>query len=587
MALTETRPDTPARAASATRPATSVDGLLGTGDHKVVGRLFIGGGIVGLIGALVLGVVAVAFANNYDNPAADAFDYLPQIWSMSRDLAVFGGLVPILVGLGVYLVPLQVGAPSLAFPRGAAGAVWTWFLGTDFLILAYLLNGGPGGGRRDFVVLWAASLAMMIGALLWALVCVAATILGARTQGMSLDKVPFTTWSFLVFALIGLVSLPVVVGELLLAFLRIRYLHLPISESAQLAGVGDSVNLAPALYWLAIPVLGMAADIIGVHTERPVRMRKPMMGAIGLFGILAFGPPLVGMASVRPVDFDNAFLVIALVGAVLPVLAVLGLAGDSLRLGRFVPRTALIGALLSGLLLLLAAVVALLAIIEPVQSFLDDLFPDRIDMTQTLILNGTRFHEGIRALVVGAVLVALIAALHHWSTKIWGRKMTEPLGIVALLATAAGAVILAAGEIAAGVDDQPWLPARATDDYASGLAAVSLIGAIVLAAGAVVLGANMAMSFLGTKPAGSSPNPWSGTTLEWATPSPPPVGNFPAPPIVHSATPLADGELQYALVAGTDAEAVAGPESAVDAGDGEGSEAAADEAADSDGGDDR
>jgi cytochrome c oxidase subunit 1 len=228
-----------------------------------------------------------------------------------------------------------------------------------------------------------------------------------------------------------------------------------------------------------------------------------------------------------------------------------------------------------------------MAIIEPVQRFLDDLFPDQIDMTRTLILNGTRFHEGIRALVVGAVLVALIAALHHWSTKIWGRKMAEPLGIVALLATAAGAVILAAGEIAAGVDDQPWLPARATDDYASGLAAVSLIGAIVLAAGAVALGANMAMSFLGTKPAGSSPSPWSGTTLEWATPSPPPVGNFPAPPIVHSATPLADGELQYAVVAETEVEAGteadAGPESAVDAGGGEGSEAAADEAADSDG----
>ena len=549
MALTETRPDTHARAASAARPATTVDGLLGTGDHKVVGRLFIGGGIVGLIGALVLGVVTVVFANNYDDPAADAIDYLPQVWSISRDLAVFGGLVPILVGLGVFLVPLQVGAPTIAFPRGAAGALWTWFLGTDLLILAYIFNGGPGGGRRDFVVLWAASLAMMIGALLWALVAIAVTILGARTQGMSLDKVPYTSWSFLVFAVVGLLSLPIVMAELLMAFLRIRYLHLPISESVQLTGVMDSVNLAPALYWLAIPALGMAADIIGVHTERPVRMVKPVMGAIGLFGILTFGADVVGMASLRPVDFNNAALVVALIVAVLPVLAVLGLAGDSLRLGTFVPRTALIGALVSGLLLLLATVVALLAVIEPIQSFLDSLFPDSIDMTNTLILNGTRFHEGIRALVLGAVLVSLIAGLHHWSTKIWGRKMGEPLGIVAVLVTAAGAIVLAAGEVAAGYDDQPWLPARATDDYASGLAAISLIGAAILAVGAVVLGANMAMSFLGAKRAGSSPNPWSGTTLEWATASPPPVGNFPAPPIVTSATPLADGELQYALVA--------------------------------------
>lgn len=569
MALTETRPDSDARATSAARPATTVDSLLGTGDHKVVGRLFIGGGIIGLVGGLVLGVVAVVFANNYDDLAADAVDYLPQVWSMSRDLVVFGGLVPILVGVGIYLVPLQVGAPSLAFPRGAAAALWTWFLGTDLLILAYVFNGGPGGGRRDFVVLWAASLAMMIGALVWALVCIAVTILGARTQGMSLDKAPFTSWSFLVFALVGAFSLPIVMAELLLAFLRIRYLHLPISQSAQLTGVMDSVNLAPALYWLAIPTLGMAADIVGVHTERPVRMHKPVMGAIGLFGILAFGADVVGMASLRTVDFDNALLVVGLLAAALPVLAVLALAGDSLRLGAFVPRTALIGALLSGLLLLLATVAALLAVIEPVQGFLDELFPDSIDMTNTLVLNGTRFHEGIRALVVGAVLLSLIAALHHWSPKIWGRKMAEPLGIIALLVTAAGAVVLAAGEVAAGYDDQPWLPARATDDYASGLAVISLIGAVILAVGPVVLGANMAVSFLGSKRAGSSPVPWKGQTLEWAAASPPPVGNFPAPPIVTSPTPLADGELQYALVPGADAEADAALEAGADDSKGE------------------
>jgi len=60
-----------------------------------------------------------------------------------------------------------------------------------------------------------------------------------------------------------------------------------------------------------------------------------------------------------------------------------------------------------------------------------------------------------------------------------------------------------------------------------------------------VLGANLALSFLGRKQAGSSPNVWSGSTLEWATASPPVMGNFPAPPIVTSATPLVDGELQY------------------------------------------
>lgn len=575
MSLTETRPETHAHSSDADSaadagggaPASStIDSVLGTGDHKTIGRLFIAGGVLCLIGALVLAVVAVFFANNFDDLAAGGKDYAPQIWSLSRDLGIFGGLAPILIGIALYIVPLQIGAPSLAFPRGAAASLWTWFLGVDLLILAYVFNGGPGGGRADFVVLWAASLAMMLGGLVWAMVCIATSVLGARTQGMSLERVPHTSWSFFVFSLVGIFSLPIVMAELLLTFLRVRYLHLPVTDSASLTSVVDGIALAPAIYWLGIPVLGMGADMIGVHTERPIKAHQPLMAAIGLFGILTFGADLVGLGSVRPVDFNNGLLVAGLIVVILPILGVLGLAGDSIRKGTFTPRTALVGALLSGLLLLLAAVVALLALVEPIMSFVDTKITDSVDMTNTLILNGTRFHEGIRVLVMGAALVAIIAALHHWATKIWGRRMAEPLGYVAILASAAGSVIWAVGEIAAGFDDQPWLPARVTDDFASGLASISLVGAAIMAGGATVFGANMAMSFLGRKQTGSSPNVWSGTTLEWATASPPDIGNFPAPPIVSSATPLADGDLSYAGLDTTDGD------SSLDVSEGEASE---------------
>jgi heme/copper-type cytochrome/quinol oxidase subunit 1 len=561
MALTETRPDTHASPAAGGKEEGTVEGLIGTGDHKTIGRLFIGAGSVGLVGALVVGAVAMFYANDFDDLAPDAVDYLPQVWSLGRDLAIFGGLLPILIGLGVYLVPLQVGAPSLAFSRGAAAALWTWLLGTGLLILATVFNGGPGGGRRDFIVLWAAALAMMVGASLWALLCIAATILGARTQGMTLDRVPMTSWSYLVFALVSMFGLPVLMAELLMAFLRVRYFHIAITDTAQLTAVGDSINLAPAIYWLGIPILGMVVDIIGVHSDRPVRLHRSAMGAIGLFGVLTFGAHVVGLASVRPVDFDNGFLVVGLAVAVLPVLATLALAGDSVRLGTLVPRVPMVGALLSGLLLLLGTVVSLLGLVEPVMGFLDDRFPDSVDMTNSLVLNGTRFHEGIRALVVGAVLVGLIAALHHWAVKIWGRRLGDPLGYLAILATAGGATLFAIGEVAAGFDDQPWLPARVTDDFASGLGGLSLAGAAILAGGAVALLANLAISFLGSKPAGSAPTAWTGTTLEWASASPPVHGNFPGPPIVTSATPLADGELRYALVSpgdGTGGEAGGG-----------------------------
>ncbi|MEM7322560.1 MAG: cbb3-type cytochrome c oxidase subunit I [Actinomycetota bacterium] len=564
MALTETRPEKDATddagsspaagAAAGTAAPATVDSIIGTGDHKTIGRLFIGAGLIGLIGGLIVGIVATFQANNFDSPAADAIDHLAQIWSLSRDLVMFGGLVPLLLGIAIYVVPLQIGAPSLAFARGAAAGLWTWFLGLGLLVLAYVFDGGPGGGDEDFIVLWAAALAMMIGGLVWAMVCVATTILGARTQGMTLERVPVTTWGFFVFSLVGIFSLPIVMGELLLAFLRVRYFHLPWDQSASLTGILDGVSLAPAVYWLGIPGLAMGADIIGVHSEEPVRAHKPVLVAIGLFGLLTYGADVVGLASIRPVDFNNGFLVVGLFACVLPILGVLGLSGQSIRTGTLNLRAALIGVLLSGLLLLLAAIVALLATVAPIMRWLDSVSPGSVDLSNSLVLNGTRFHEGLRALVVGSVIAAVIAALHHWAPKIWGRRMAEPLGFVALLATAAGSVIWAAGEIAAGFDDQPWLPARATDDFASGLAAISLIGVAVIAAGPVILGANIATSFLGSKRAGSSPNVWSGTTLEWATASPPKPGNFPAPPIVRSATPLADGDLLYVGMESEDEE---------------------------------
>ncbi len=78
MALTETRPETNAPPSADGSQASSVEGLLGSGDHKTIGRLFIGGGALGLAGALVVGIVAVFYANNLDDLATG--DVRPKAW---------------------------------------------------------------------------------------------------------------------------------------------------------------------------------------------------------------------------------------------------------------------------------------------------------------------------------------------------------------------------------------------------------------------------------------------------------------------------------------------------------------------------
>lgn len=548
MALTETRPaETGSDLDVGVLPSFTPDGFLGSVDHKPIGRMFVGGGIIFLLAGLVIGLVAALESADGSGfqIARDANEFA-QLWSISRDLAIFGGLVPILIGIGLYIVPLQIGAPSLAFARGASGAFWTWLLGTGLLIVAYLLNGGPGGGRRDFVVLWACSLAMMIGAAVWALVVLASTILGARTVGMTMDRMPFTSWAYFLFAFHAIFSLPIVMGELLLVLLRVRYGHLGISDTTPLTGVLDGVSLAPSIYWLGLPALGIAADVIGAHTGFPILQRRTAMVAITAFELLAFGQALVGMATERTIDFDNVLLVVALLAAPLPVLVILGLGGNSLRQGTLRVRAALVAVLLSGLMMLAATVASFLGLVEPIMGYLDELFPGSVDMTNSLVLNGTTFHEGIRALMMAAALLAVIGALYHWAPKIWGRTLAEPMGLLSALLAAGGGLLWAIGEIGAGFADQPWYPVSVeTSGGQQAFGYVALVGIALLAGSAALLGGGVVSVVAGSKPAGTSAVDWSGTTLEWAAASPPPPGNFPAPPIVSSAIPLADGDLAY------------------------------------------
>ncbi|MDH3678978.1 MAG: cbb3-type cytochrome c oxidase subunit I [Acidimicrobiia bacterium] len=541
MALTETRPETDASPTAQEAPTTTLDGLLGSADHKTIGRLWIGSGLLMLVVSLVVSVVAGFEAADLGGFAivADANEFT-QLWSFGRELLLLGGIVPILVGLATYLVPLQIGAPAMAFARGAAGAFWTWFLATDLLIASYLLNGGPGGGRADFVVLWAVALGAMAGAISWALLIIATTVLGARTSGMTLERVPLTTWSFFVFSLIGLLSLPIVMAELVLVYVRVRHGFVPIDARQGLIGVMTPSNLPPPLYWVGVPVLGMAADVIAVHTGRPIKAHKSVMVALGLLGILSYGSHFFGFASVRPLVFDNGLLVVTIAAALLPILGVLALTGDSIRKGTPKLTAALAGALLSGVVFLLGAATAILGLIEPVAVFLERETPIGVDLNRLLILNGTVFHDGVRGLVLGSAVLAIIGALHHWAPKIWGRRMAEPIGFLSVLAAAGGSVLWGFGAVLAGIDDQPAYPAATLGggDAVEFFNLLAAIGMAVLTVGAGLAALSAAQAAFGRGDQGD--DPWTGATLEWATSSPPSFGNFDKPPTVRSATPLAD-----------------------------------------------
>ncbi len=566
MALTDTRPETDAPVAT-TIAVSQLDAALGSGDHKTTGRLWLGAGALMLLAGLAVSTAAALEGVDLgSSTVVDDQGRFIQLWAMGRELLLFGGLVPLLIGLATFIVPLQVGSSSLAFPRGASAAFWSWFVSTDLLVVAYIFNGGPGGGRNDYVVMWALALSGMLLSIMWALVCIATTVLGARATGMSLDRVPVSAWGFLVFSLGGLLALPILVAQLALAYIDIKYGFLPDREArTSLLAITDTATLAPGLYWVGVPVLGIAVEAIGVHTGAPIRFRRAVMAALGLLGLTSFGAEFFAFAGRgRGFDFHNGLLVVSLLLAAVPVLASLALAGESLKRGTFKVRTPLVAGLLAGLLLLVGVLVGILGAVWPIVTFIESQLDTNVSLDSAFDVNGTSYHDGLRGLIMGAGVLGAIAGVHHWGHKVWGRSLDDRLGLLTALAAAGGAVAWAVGGVASGFLEQTRLPLSVENakDGVEAMNGVTVLGTALLAVAALLLALNLARTAFG---GGSANEPWQGATLEWATASPPPAANFDAQPIVTSALPLIDGVGAVATTDasdGSEAEAAATEESA-------------------------
>ncbi len=524
MTVTEAPSDAPAQTAGAPRPAPrGLTAVLGTGEHKTLGRIWIGAATLFLVATAVIGALV-----GFERITLDEFEVLG-----SGDVAQFVSLhqlglallvvVPLFLGLATAVLPLQVGAATIAFPRAAAAALWTWLGGAVLLCLAYALDGGPGGGDVDAVALWLLALGLVVVGILLASVCVVTTVLALRTPQMTLAQVPPFGWAMVVTGVIWILSLPVLVAGLVLAYLDLRYGQLLFGTQAELYPRLGWVLAQPQVYALAIPVLGVVAEIVPPSTGVVQRGRSVVWGSIVVFGILAFGA--WAQPFYRPELVEELLYVGVAVAIVLPTLALAGAAADCAARGKVSLAAPSILADLA-LLLLLGAVVAGAAGVVP-----------------AFDLVGTTWAEGQFTLVVAAAVVGALAGLTWWAPKLWGRRLPAVGSLGGGLLLTLGAVVVAVPLGINGALDLPasWYAGAITDvrDGVEALNVVAAVGAVVFGLGAllVLLGAVMLLAGKGTDD--DADDPWGGQTLEWSAPSPPPVGNFAGPvPEVTSATPL-------------------------------------------------
>lgn len=527
MTVTETPPQAPAATASTVQPTTRPTGLaavVGTADHKVVGRLFIATSLAFL---LVSGIAGQLVSTERADLDVVADDTVFQLFTLHTISGPFLFLVPMLLGLAMVVVPLQVGASTVAFPRAAAASYWAYLVSGALLVASYVMNGGPTGGSDAGVDLWAASFAAVVVALLLASICIVTTVAALRAKGMGLSMVPMFSWSMLVAGTVWILSLSVLVATLVLIYVDHQYGQVSFGANAEMYSRIVWALRQPQVYAYAVPALGIITDALVTVTGRRLVSRPAAMGAIGLAGALGFGAFL--QRSINPDAVEQPLFVIMSVLAVLPLLGLFGLWADLARRGRARPASPMVFAVAAALMLLVATLVGAIVAVP--------LF----DMTGSVAEFGQAHYA-----LLGASIAAL-GGLWLWASKIFGRPLPEALGLGAALLVLLGTIALSLPDVISGA----FGDSRDAVEGVDALNKVSALGGLLTLAGVLVAVAGLlgaARRRSSTRDGVDGPgadrvadDPWgTGATLEWTTASPPIYENFATPPAVTSATPLLD-----------------------------------------------
>ena len=295
MTATETHTETPDETVDET-PASG-DGLylfFASSDHKSIGRSWIGASLLGLVAFSVLGVLTgIERMSLSDIDVFEGVSGYFQTWTLVRTGFVFMVAMPLFIGIATTIVPLQVGSPSIAFPRLAAASFWAWLVAAGVHVASFIADGGLGpasGTSTDGTLLTIVSLGFMVVALLAASLCIVTTVIALRPVGMTLLRVPAFSWSMLVAGSVWLLSLPILLANLIFAFVDLQGRE-PIFFGNP-DRIWSDVEWAwqqPQIYSLAIPVLGVLAEIVPVASKVRQANREIVLTLIGLFGALSFG----------------------------------------------------------------------------------------------------------------------------------------------------------------------------------------------------------------------------------------------------------------------------------------------------------
>jgi cytochrome c oxidase subunit I len=497
-------------------------------DHKRIGFMY----LMGILGALILGgAFALLVRVELFSPGQTIVgqDRYNEFFTLHGAVMVFLVIIPgIPAALGNMILPIQLGAPDVAFPKLNLASFYLWCAGALCMLVSIIL-GGVDTGWTFYTPYSLTTTSAVVPAVMGVFILgfssiftglnFLVTIHKFRPQGMGWFQMPLNMWAIYSTALLQVLATPVIGITVLLLFVE-RTIGIGIFDP-QLGG--DPVLFQhffwfyshPAVYIMIIPGMGVISELITTFSHKPIfgyRFIAYSSISLALLSFLVWGHHMFvsGQSRLATMVFSALTFTVGIPSAVKVFNWVATLYKGDIRL-----KTPMLYALSFVLLFTIGGLTGLFLGILSVDVHLHD--------TYFVVAH---FHY----VMMGSTLVAFLGGLHYWWPKITGKMYPERLGQICATGVFFGFNLTFLPQFVMGSRGMP----RRYWDYDPEFTLyhrLSTVGAFILGISLFITVLYFMWSLKNGKKAND--NPWGGTSLEWSAPTPPTLYNFSTPPVMH------------------------------------------------------